>query len=122
MEVFKCQTCGECCYGEGGIIVNPEEVDRISEYLGLSRDVFISQACEDRNGNTYIRTGQDGYCLYYDRKKSCLIHPVKPDRCVLWPFFPAIVADEENWKLAKAACPGIVPDSTFEEFVRRAKK
>ena len=122
MKAFECRTCGECCFGEGGIVVGKEERQRISDFLGISVDEFSRQFCEERNGRLYIQVGQDGFCLYYDREKSCLIHPVKPDRCILWPFFPAIVNDRENWEQAKEACPGINPDCSYEEFVRQATK
>ena len=120
MEAFICHTCGECCFGEGGVFVGEEEKRRIADFLDIPADKFVSQFCEERNGRLYIRTGKDGFCLYYDKEKSCLIHPVKPDRCSLWPFFPAIVNDKENWELAKEACPGINPDCSYEEFVRQA--
>ena len=122
MKAFECQTCGECCYGEGGIFVSDDEIKRIADFTGHTPGEFVSASCEKRNGRIYIRTGDDGFCLYYSREKSCLIHPVKPDRCSLWPFFPAIVADQDNWELAKEACPGINPNCPFEEFVRQAGK
>ena len=121
MKAFECRICGQCCFGEGGIFVREEEVDRIAAFLGITPVDFTTQFCEERNGRVYIRAGEDGFCLYYDKEKSCLIHPVKPDRCALWPFFPANVHDKDAWELAKEACPGINPDCSHEEFVREAK-
>jgi len=122
MKAFECRICGECCFGEGGIFVEEEEVERIAAFLGVTPSEFKSRFCEKRNGRLYIRTGQDGFCLYYDKEKSCLIHPVKPDRCSLWPFFPAMIHDKEAWELAKEACQGINPDCSYEEFVQQAPK
>lgn len=122
MKAFECRTCGECCYGEGGIFVGEEETQRIADFLEMTWEDFVSRCCEERHDRLYIRTGQDGFCLYYDKGKGCLIHPVKPDRCSLWPFFTAIVSDRDNWELAKEACAGINPDCPFEEFVRQARK
>jgi hypothetical protein len=122
MIVFECKMCGECCYGQGGIYLTDGEAERIALFLGTDRAAFIEQRCEQKNGRTYIRTGKDGFCIFYDTEKSCRIHPVKPERCALWPFFPANVADRESWELAKGACPGINPDCTFEEFVRASRK
>ena len=120
MKAFECLICGECCYGEGGISVEEEEIKRIADFLGQGRDQFVLGSCEKRHGRLYLKTGSDGFCLYFSQEKGCLIHPVKPDRCSLWPFFPAIVRDKDNWELAKEACPGINPDCSFEEFVRQA--
>jgi Fe-S-cluster containining protein len=122
MQAFQCRTCGDCCYGEGGISVEAEEIQRISHFLGINSEDFISRFCEERHGRLYVKTGPDNFCIFYDKEKSCLIHPVKPDRCSLWPFYPAIVNDRENWELAKDACPGINPECSFEAFVRQAKK
>jgi hypothetical protein len=122
MKAFECLICGECCYGEGGIFLEEEEIKRIASFLGITQEVFVSQSCEERHGRIYVKTGPDGFCIYYDMDRGCLIHPVKPERCSLWPFYPAIISDKENWEQAKDACPGINPYCPFEEFVRQSKK
>lgn len=114
--------CGECCYGEGGIHLNGEEIRRISSFLEMTPHVFMAGYCEHRNGRIYIKTGEDGFCLFYDPEKRCLIHPVKPRPCLLWPFYPALLQDRENWEMAKEACPGINPRCSFEDFIRQAKE
>jgi Fe-S-cluster containining protein len=116
--VFDCKLCGQCCEGEGGIFLLEGEAGRIALFLGKSKDQFIRQCCELRNGRTYIRTSQGGTCLFYDPEKSCTIHPVKPDRCNLWPFFEANLCDPDTFEAAKLACPGIRPDCSHDEFVR----
>ncbi len=122
MKAFECLKCGDCCYGEGGIFVEDEEIKRIAGFLGITQEAFLSQHCEERHGRIYVKTGPDGFCIYHDAKNGCSIHPVKPERCALWPFYPAIVSDRENWEHAKDACPGINPYCPFEEFVRQSKK
>ncbi len=122
MKAFDCQMCGECCYGEGGIFVEHDEIESIGPFLGITSKEFLTRFCEQRHGRFYIKTGSDGFCIFFDKEKSCLIHTVKPKRCSLWPFFPAIVGDKENWELAKDACPGISRECSFEAFVRESKK
>jgi len=122
MRAFKCKMCGDCCYGEGGIIVDDEEVENISCFLKITSEAFVSRFCEDRHGDTHIKTGQDGFCIFFDREKACLIHPVKPEICMLWPYYPAIVNDEETWNMTKTACRGINRDCPFEEFVEQARQ
>jgi hypothetical protein len=117
MRAFQCQQCGKCCYGEGGIRLKRNEIERISEFLGISREAFVVNFCEKRHEIDYIKTGPDNYCIFFNREKQCMIHPAKPDICTLWPFYPAILSDPDNWKMAQEACPGINPDCTFEEFV-----
>jgi len=114
--------CGECCYGERGITVKDHEIKRIAGFLNISEESFVNDYCQERNGKLYIKTGLDKYCIFFDQRTCCTIHTVKPDVCCLWPFFSAIVADEENWELAKWACPGINPDCSFKKFVKQSKE
>ncbi len=122
MQAFECKRCGTCCFGEGGIRLEEKDVERISRFLDISSETFLSTYCETRNGHLYIKTGSDGYCIFHDREKQCLIHPVNPLPCALWPFYPAIVNDRDAWHEAKEACPGFNPDCSFEEFVRQARE
>jgi uncharacterized protein len=120
MKAFDCKMCGECCYGAGGIFMEKEEQERIAEYLGLKLEVFLSEYTEKRNGRIYAGVGSDNFCIFFKDNKGCTIHPVKPARCELWPFFPANVADRETWDVAKLACRGINRDCSFEDFVRES--
>lgn len=122
MKAFECKLCGVCCYGEGGIFVDKDEVEKIAAFLKISARSFVARFCDERNGRFSIRVGADKYCIFYQKEESCLIHPVKPRPCTLWPYYPAILKEAGNWELAKDACPGINPECTFEEFVRQSKK
>jgi hypothetical protein len=122
MKAFQCKQCGICCYGEGGIHLNGAELKAAAAFLGMPEESFIHRFCEKRNGKPSIKTGPDGYCIFYDHQKKCLIHPVKPRPCSLWPFYPALLKDRGNWDLVKDACPGINPDCPYEEFVKQAEK
>ena len=122
MKAFACKMCGACCYGEGGISIDDAEIERISTFLGTDIDSFVRRYCEERNGRTSITTNMSRFCIFYAGKGICLIHRVKPEICSLWPFYPAIIKDQDNWELAKEACPGINPDFSFDEFVRQAKE
>ena len=122
MKAFACQMCGECCYGEGGIFLVPEEILQIAVFLGLDRERFLERFCFHRHGRVYIATGKDDFCIFHEKGRGCSIHPVKPGPCRKWPFFNALVRDRDNWAMAKDACPGIVRECSFEEFVREAEK
>ena len=122
MKAFECKMCGECCYGKGGIKVSDAEIAGIGEFLNIGLDEFLTKYCESRNGQLMLAVGEDGFCVFFDQEKQCLIHRVKPGICYLWPFYEANLSDEYNWNLAKEACPGINPDATFEEFVKQGKE
>jgi uncharacterized protein len=122
MKAFDCKMCGECCYGVGGIFMEVDEQKRIAEYLGLKLEDFLTEYTEKRNGRIYAGVGSDNFCIFFKKEHGCTIHPVKPARCELWPFFPANVADPETWDVAKLACRGINRDCSFEDFVRESPK
>jgi Fe-S-cluster containining protein len=122
MKAFECKQCGTCCYGEGGVPVESGEIERIACFLALTPDSFIQQYCQEKHGRLYIVSGADGFCVFYDPGKRCRIHAVKPGPCSLWPFYPALLKEKENWEMAKDACPGINGDCSFEDFVRQSKE
>ena len=113
--------CGECCYGEGGIFMKTEEQTRIAKFLGLKFEDFLSKFTEERNGRIYAKVGVDNFCIFFKKGKGCAIHPVKPARCELWPYYPANITDRETWDNAKLACRGINRDCSFEEFVKESR-
>lgn len=121
MNAFECRMCGECCYGEGGIYLSKAEQEALARFLNVSLKGLYHTYLEERNGRIYIRTGPDQYCIFYKKKTGCTIHPVKPRRCALWPYYPANVADKETWELAKLACRGLNRECTFEAFVQEAR-
>jgi len=122
MKAFECRMCGDCCYGEGGIIIEPDEIKKIADFLELTPHEFQNRFLEKKHHKLYAKTGPDNYCIFFSKKDGCKIHPVKPGRCTLWPFYPAIVGDIDSWKSAQEACPGINPDCPFEEFVKQARE
>lgn len=121
MKSFECRMCGKCCYGIGGISLDDDEVERLARYMEVTPKTFRIRFCEYRNGRPSIRSGADGYCIFFDQETGCLIHPVKPRACSLWPFYSALVRDPDNWEMAKEACPGISRDCSFEDFVRESR-
>lgn len=115
--VFECQHCGECCRGQGGIILTESEIMTLAAFLKITAEEFRRHYVEPSALGPSLRTGADGVCIL-NQDGLCRVHPVKPRICRTWPFLPAILADPEELALAKDACPGIDPDCTWEEFVQ----
>jgi Fe-S-cluster containining protein len=122
MKAFECKRCGTCCYGEGGIVVEENDIQSIASFFGVTPECFVGQYCENRNGKLSIKSRGDGYCVFFDEEQLCTIHHVKPRPCRLWPFYPALLKDKETWEAAKDACPGISRSASFEDFVREAEE
>ena len=39
--VFDCQMCGQCCEGEGGIVLSPKDLKRLYEGLNLEKQASV---------------------------------------------------------------------------------
>ncbi len=98
------------------------DVRSIASFLRITPECFVMQYCEKRNGKLSIKSRGDRYCIFFDKERLCTIHDVKPLPCRLWPFYPALLKDQENWDEAKDACPGINSSASFEDFLREAEE
>lgn len=87
---FDCLRCGWCCSHPPS--VNPKEADRITQYLGISKNNFFQGYLTLQKDDFYgwkakiDKRGDD--CAFYSKEKgksSCKIHPVKPRQCRVKP-------------------------------------
>lgn len=120
-SVFTCKMCGECCRGQGGIVVSPRDLDRITRHMKLTAAEFAERYGEIRGGKLQIRTGEDGLCIFFREGQGCVVHEGKPDVCRAWPFFRGNIVDPESLAMAKDFCPGIDPDCDHETFAREGR-
>lgn len=91
--------------------VTAADVSRIAAHLGITESAVRSRyvaASGDR-----LAEGLGGRCVFLEdgNETSCRIHPVKPERCRSWPFWPELLASPEAFRAACRLCPGIEPTS-----------
>lgn len=98
-----------------------DEIERIAAFLGMETEEFQASCCEIRFGGVSIRNDGDGKCLFFEPGRGCRIHPVKPRRCALWPFYPPLLKDRAAWSEAMDACPGINRNCSHEAFVNQGR-
>lgn len=94
------------------------DLSRLCEYLAVDEEEFERDYGERAHGKLRVRTGNDGYCIFFSTGKGCSIHVAKPDVCRAWPFFRGNLVDPVSLSLAKDYCPGIPRDISFEDFVQ----
>jgi Fe-S-cluster containining protein len=120
MKKFVCRQCGTCCAGTSTISLAPHEIERISKFLGVSREEFLKKFTVLKKPNRIEMKTENGYCIFLDQKTGlCKIHPVKPDICKKWPFIPALF-DKENFEIIKSFCKGL-EDFTWEDVLEIKK-
>ncbi|MDK2871043.1 MAG: uncharacterized protein PWQ16_395 [bacterium] len=116
---FECLACGRCCRGEPGYVwCSMEELERISSFVGMPLQLFISMYAIQIGKEWSLKEEHNGDCVFYDRKSAkCLIYEVRPSQCKTFPFWPSILASKEKWDSLAKSCPGINRGRlyTFEE-------
>lgn len=109
-SIFKCQKCGKCCEGRGGIILGDKDIKRISVFLKMEADALKARyTMKNPAGKLALITGADGFCIFFKQGLGCKIHECKPDVCRAWPFFRGNLTDEFSFAMAREFCPGINP-------------
>ena len=120
--VFDCVRCGQCCTGEGGIVVGPHDQERLATHLHMTVEVFLRTYTQKRADKYLVRTGEDGRCVFFRDGAGCIVHTAKPDVCRAWPFFRGNMVDPVSFAMAKEFCPGIAKDATHEAFVAEGRE
>ncbi len=92
---FRCTQCGDCCSNlgvEGVVVLQPQDIERISDYLGISQSHLLESYCEVNAELTetfeckvHHLKNTKGKCFFLRSDNLCNIHSVKPKQCVLGP-------------------------------------
>ena len=126
---FECQQCGRCCSGpsEGYIWVAKPEIKLIADFLKIKPEQ-LRQKYLRRVGlrTTVIEQAGTKDCVFLRKnndQKKCMIYPVRPSQCRIWPFWPDNLANADAWNKAAQRCSGINRGRfySFEE-IKKIKK
>lgn len=83
---YACQRCGNCCRWPGEVPVSDAEMEKISDFLGMTLYDFVAEHTTlriSRVGLT-LKERKNGECIFLDGN-SCQINPVKPKQCAGFP-------------------------------------
>lgn len=106
---FTCLGCGRCCRGEpGAIYFTAEEEERMAAFLSSPLPEFRRRYVTSRWRAPSLKERQNGDCIFYDASSDrCVLYPVRPLQCRLFPFWRVLLESEEAWNEAAASCPGM---------------
>jgi Fe-S-cluster containining protein len=126
---FVCQQCGACCSGpnQGYIWVTRPEIKFIADFLKIepkqSRQKYMRRV---GLRTTIIEQPSTKDCIFLrriDGQKGCLIYPVRPNQCRIWPFWPENLANADEWNRAAQKCGGVNRGRFFScEEIEKTKK
>lgn len=120
-KVFNCRMCGHCCEGSGGIVVSPTDLTRLAAYLGHAPETVVELYCYHVGDKLKIRSGDDGYCVFFKQGQGCGVHEGKPAICRAWPFFRGNIEDPASLAMAKEFCPGISLEAQHADFAQAGR-
>lgn len=109
---FKCTECGQCCTGAPGYVwVSDEEIQTISEHLGLTIKEFAKQFLRYVNGRYALLEKPASYDCIFLNDKKCQIYQVRPTQCRTFPWWAQNLSSPEDWQEAANYCEGISCDA-----------
>ncbi len=104
---FACQPgCTNCCQQRGFVYLTEDDVKRAAAFLRLSAAEFERQYLFRTRHLRRLRKPRGAQCPFL-REGGCAIHPVKPQQCRAFPFWPEFVASASARREAAGYCPGI---------------
>jgi uncharacterized protein len=86
---FSCFRCGLCCT-RYQVLLNPEEAQRIADYLKISVETFRAKYTDPRwpDFDNFLLCHRDGSCVFLrsesNKHFSCSIHTIRPQACRNW--------------------------------------
>jgi len=89
---FGCNRCGNCCREREDILLTPLDLFKMAGYLNAPSVDVLSKYCEMYEGRdsklplVRIKPREYRGTCPFAKKEGCLIHPVKPAVCALFPL------------------------------------
>ena len=103
----RCKTCKAfCCIGEGYVFLTDEDIERISKFLGLSRENFLktyTRKVFNKIALIDLVIKNEKRCVFLDDNYRCEIYPVRPKQCESFPFWEKL--KELSLSELKKLCP-----------------
>jgi uncharacterized protein len=104
---FECQPgCTNCCRTQGFVYITEQDLRNASRYLGMKPAEFEQRYVYRTRHLLRLRKPRNSQCFFL-RDYGCSIHPAKPTQCRLFPFWPELVENRDNWIETGNRCPGI---------------
>ena len=109
-KTFLCRRCGTCCVGGGdGIFLSPDDIERLSTAMQLSKRRFKDRFTFINHGRRLLPYP----CPFYDSESHlCTVYQARPSVCRLFPLNNPIIekglyssADGVRMLTVSTCCP-----------------
>ncbi|MDP7140827.1 MAG: YkgJ family cysteine cluster protein [Candidatus Woesearchaeota archaeon] len=86
----NCDKCTHCCHFGGGFLLD-EDVQRVSKFLGITKEEFENKYAEkfEKFNTKLLRLKAEkpeavySPCAFLDKEEKCMLHEEKPLHCVI---------------------------------------
>lgn len=82
---FECKKCGACCKWEGVVVLNPDDIRRIANYLTIDDEKFITGYTKEDDNKTVLKNKPESSSCIFLKDDRCKIWDVKPRQCAEFP-------------------------------------
>ncbi|MBV6432482.1 MAG: hypothetical protein IANPNBLG_02624 [Bryobacteraceae bacterium] len=104
---FTCvRGCTNCCEQKGWVYLTEQDLRNAAAFLSLTPEAFEKRYVYRTRRRLRLRKPRGAQC-HFLVPGGCAIHPVKPAQCRLFPFWPELVEDRDEWNRTGKYCPGI---------------
>jgi Fe-S-cluster containining protein len=89
VEPFQCHRCGNCCRGDGFVVMTADDLARAADLLAMSTDEFLAAYCRRQpDGEIHLIDQADPLrsCIFLRPDNLCRIHAAKPAQCQGFPM------------------------------------
>jgi Fe-S-cluster containining protein len=109
---FVCHRCGNCCRGEGYVVLTEEDIAGMAEVLGLERADFLGRHAKwNKSLRAHVLLDKQDElksCIFLNEDNTCVVHASKPQQCRDFPmkWRPENILDFcEGWRAAAGLKP-----------------
>ena len=111
---FECLRCGGCCTGEEGyVLLTEEDIERLMQGLGLTREELTVKYLRLVGGQYSLKETEDGRCVFW--AGDCTLYENRPYQCQSYPFWPSIMRSKKSWNDLAQTCVGVVRGEVHSE-------
>ncbi len=105
---FKCNQCGNCCTGAPGVVtVSKNELGPLAKIMNITKKEFLGLFTTTENSEIQLREKRNYDCIFWEKRKGCLVYPVRPVQCKTWPFWKRMLSSKKAWNEEAKNCPGM---------------
>lgn len=82
---FECNKCGDCCKWEGHIYLKSDDVKKLSDFLHITINNFLSKYAKDVGGRMALKDKDENSECVFLKNNICEVHGVRPRQCDEYP-------------------------------------